>query len=347
VLATGTAVFTWTVVAPVVTVSSPGNQSSILNEVISLHITATDSAGAGYTFTAAGLPTGLSISLAGLITGTCTAAAVFSTTITATDTHGITGAAAITWTVAAVTVTVVQPIDQINNVGDTVSLPVTAIDSSDNTLTWSAANLPFPLIINPTTGLITGSPQTPGIYTVVVTAFDATASVTGTTGFNWTIDVSTPVLAISLAPAAGTDIYGNKYPAGVTVGPTGGSRTTIGMNGLLTYSTPQIKMPTMNGAWSSTTGHATIQLDALGNLVISWKILTVGATADGTLVWAIGSLPTGYRPKFKRRLSVYTDVPAAAKGPAFELDPNGSVLCYGIGAAATRVELYVAAPIFL
>lgn len=348
--ATGQAAFTWTVAAPVVTVSNPGNQQNINGEVISLQFTATDTSGAGVNFSASGLPTGLSISAAGLVSGTIGAAGTFSTVITGTDTHGITGTASFTWSTAATTVTVTQEPNLINNVGDVVSVQMAAIDSSDNALTWSAAGLPFPLIINPATGLITGSPQTPGVYPVVITATDNTASASGTMGFTWTVNVATPVLAISLAPVAGTDIYGNAYPAGVTVGANPAQRVTIGMNGLLKYSAPLIHLSAtaapMSSGWSLSNGHATIQVDAFGDLVISWKILHVGTVTDGTTIWPKGTLPVGYRPSFKRRLACYTDVPAASKGPALELEPDGSVQCFGIGATATRVELYTTAPIF-
>lgn len=347
--ATGQAVFTWKIVGPVVAVASPGNQSSITNEAIRLQLTATDTDGSGVTYSATGLPTGLSISLGGLITGTCTAAGTFTPVITGTGGHGITGQVTFTWAVAAVTVTVTPPANQINNVGDTVSLQLAAIDSSDNALTWAAVNLPFPLAVNPATGLITGVPSTPGTYAVVVTATDATASVSGSAGFTWTVDVSTPVLAISIAPAAGTDIYGNKYPAGVTVGSNPAQRTTIGMNGALAYSTPSISLqtPAMINGWSIANGHAKVQLDALGNLVISFKILGIGTVTDNTQIWPVGTLPVGYRPATKRRVSCYCDVPAASKGPALEFDPDGSIRCFGIGATATRVELYIAATILL
>lgn len=350
-LATGQATFTWVVNAPVVTVSNPGNQQNINGEVISLQFTATDTSGSVVTFSATGLPTGLAISAAGLVSGTISAAGTFATIITGTDGHGVTGTASFTWATAATTVTVTQLDDQINNVGDVVSVQLSAIDSSDNTLAWSAAGLPFPLIIDPGSGLITGSPQTPGTYPVVITATDNTASVSGTMGFTWLVNVATPVLAISLAPQAGTDIFGNKYPAGVTVGSNPSQRATITPAGLFKYSAPIIHLgsgtaPMLNG-WGISNGHATIQVDAFGDLVISWKIMRVGTVTDGTAIWPKGTLPRGYRPSFRRRLACYTDVPATGKGPALELEPDGSVQCFGIGATATRVELYVTAPIFV
>jgi hypothetical protein len=84
-----------------VTVTSPGNQSGTVGTAVSLQIHATDSAsGQTLTYTASGLPTGLSISSAGLITGTPSAAGTFTAVVTATDTTGAHGSAGFTWTIS-------------------------------------------------------------------------------------------------------------------------------------------------------------------------------------------------------------------------------------------------------
>ncbi len=85
-----------------VTVSNPGNQTGTTGTAVSLPITATDSAsGQTLSYTAAGLPTGLSISSStGLISGTPTAGGTFTVTVTATDGTGATGSATFTWTVS-------------------------------------------------------------------------------------------------------------------------------------------------------------------------------------------------------------------------------------------------------
>jgi hypothetical protein len=87
-----------------VTVTSPGNQSTAVGTAVSLQIHATDSAsGQTLTYTASGLPTGLSISSSGLISGTPTTAASYSVTVTAKDTTGAHGAASFTWTIGSST----------------------------------------------------------------------------------------------------------------------------------------------------------------------------------------------------------------------------------------------------
>jgi len=86
-----------------VTVNNPGSQSGTVGKAASLQMTATDSqAGQTFTWTATGLPAGLSInSSTGLISGTPTTAGTNSVTVTATDTTGANGTATFTWTIGS------------------------------------------------------------------------------------------------------------------------------------------------------------------------------------------------------------------------------------------------------
>ena len=85
-----------------VTVTNPGSQTATVGTAASLQIAATDSAaGQTLTYSAAGLPAGLSInSGTGLISGTPTTAATYNPTVTVTDTTGAAGTATFSWTVS-------------------------------------------------------------------------------------------------------------------------------------------------------------------------------------------------------------------------------------------------------
>lgn len=85
-----------------VTVTNPGAQSTVTGTAASLQVQASDSAsGQTLSYSATGLPTGLSInSSTGLVSGTASTAGTFNVTVTATDTTGASGSAAFTWTVS-------------------------------------------------------------------------------------------------------------------------------------------------------------------------------------------------------------------------------------------------------
>ncbi|MFD7683855.1 putative Ig domain-containing protein, partial [Streptomyces sp. NPDC060187] len=84
-----------------VTVTNPGNRSTATGSSVSLQIAATDSAGAALTYSATGLPTGLSISSStGLVSGTASTAGTYAVTVTAKDGTGASGSASFTWTVS-------------------------------------------------------------------------------------------------------------------------------------------------------------------------------------------------------------------------------------------------------
>jgi hypothetical protein len=84
-------------------VTSPGTQTSTAGDPVSLQVQATDSAvGQTLTWSATGLPTGLSISSSGVISGTPTTAGNSSATVTVADETGASDSSSFSWTVDAV-----------------------------------------------------------------------------------------------------------------------------------------------------------------------------------------------------------------------------------------------------
>jgi hypothetical protein len=82
------------------TVNNPGSQSTAVGASVSLQLSASGGT-APYTWSATGLPAGLSISSAGLISGSPTTAGSYSVTATATDSASKTGSATFSWTVTS------------------------------------------------------------------------------------------------------------------------------------------------------------------------------------------------------------------------------------------------------
>jgi hypothetical protein len=82
-----------------VTVTNPGSRTGTVGTATSLQLSASGGT-APYTWTAAGLPPGLSIGSSGLISGTPTTAGSYSVTATARDSAGLTGSATFSWTIS-------------------------------------------------------------------------------------------------------------------------------------------------------------------------------------------------------------------------------------------------------
>ncbi len=82
-----------------VTVNNPGNRTGTVGTATSLQMTGSDSAGRTLTYSATGLPPGLTITSGGLISGTPTTAGTYTVTVTATDSTGASGSTTFTWTI--------------------------------------------------------------------------------------------------------------------------------------------------------------------------------------------------------------------------------------------------------
>ena len=190
---TDDAAFTWTVAdvnQPPVT-TNPGSQSNSEGDSVSLTVAATDADGDILSFSASGLPGGLTINAStGQIAGNLSfdSAGVYNVTVTVSDGTD-TDNAAFTWTVVNVNrpPVITNPGSQTNSEGDSVSLTVAATDADGDTLTFSVSGLPGGLTINASTGQIAGSLpfDSAGIYNVTVTVSDGTD--TDNAVFTWTV----------------------------------------------------------------------------------------------------------------------------------------------------------------
>ena len=108
---TGRQSYTLTVVCPTITLSPDGANPTVLTggtvgTAYNQTITASPAA-AGYTYakTSGTLPTGLGLSSAGVLSGTPTVSAIYTFTVTATDTNGCTGSQAYSVTITCPTLT--------------------------------------------------------------------------------------------------------------------------------------------------------------------------------------------------------------------------------------------------
>ena len=170
------------------------------------------------TYSATGLPTGLSIDDAtGLITGQLTTASAGVHQVTATASDGaLSHSETFTWTVTEVNQApiVASLAPQTSAEGAHISLPLSAIDPDGDSLSYDASGLPQSLTIDAATGLIQGtlSYTSAGAHTVVVTVSDGRLS--GALTFTWAVANTDrgPVLA---NPGAQTSPLISSYPQAV------------------------------------------------------------------------------------------------------------------------------------
>jgi RHS repeat-associated protein len=189
---------TFTNYPPVVT--SPGNQTTAEGAQVSLQVNASDQDGDSQTFSASGLPQGLSINSSGFISGTVdysaaeTSGGSYNVTVTDTDAYGATGTASFVWTITDTNRPPVatSPGNQTTAEGASVSLQVHGSDPDGDAITnYSANGLPAGLSMS-SSGLITGSlsysaaETSNGTYTPTVTVTDVHGA-TGSASFTWTV----------------------------------------------------------------------------------------------------------------------------------------------------------------
>ena len=193
-VASGQTTFYWNVQTPVSLVN-PGNQNNNDGDTIALQIQASDSSGGTLTYSATGLPGGMSIDPnTGLISGTIASwdcegpwdlCPDFDTNLGKNDTVLVTVTDGTVWKQQTFTWYIQDPI-QIIGIGnptsslrETVEMQIQATDAKGGTLTYSAGGLPFGLSIDPNTGLISG---TIAAYTLASSAWSFLPFVTVSDG---------------------------------------------------------------------------------------------------------------------------------------------------------------------
>ena len=208
------------VVCPTITVTNPSVTSTVIGTPFS--VTFTESGGIGTTtFSESGaLPSGLTFSSSGVLSGTPAQLGTFPITVTATDSFGCTGTGA-TYTLQVVcpTITVTNPSVNSGVAGTPFSATFTESGGIGTTTFSESGALPAGITLSPS-GVLSGTPTTVGSFPITVTATDSFGC-TGSSSYTLTIACQT----ISVTnPAANSGTAGS--PFSVTFTQSGGIGTT-------------------------------------------------------------------------------------------------------------------------
>lgn len=265
-----------------------GDQFNVAGDAASVSIYTVSPISTSLTYSAEGLPPGLSIdSGTGTVSGTISYGAdtdsPYSVTITATDSHaGVDVSTGYSWTVEAPAIAMDGPAGVESVVGATSSIPITAIDNDVATLDYTATGLPSGLTIDSATGVISGTiandADANSPYSVTVTATDSDANISNTLTFTWSVSH----LVVS-NPGSQTNLVGDTVNLTITVPYAG--------NGTLTYSA--INLPS-GLSIDSGTGmiSGTIASDADANSPYSVTVTATDGTrtSSKTFTWTVPNL---------------------------------------------------------
>jgi subtilase family serine protease len=221
-------------------------------------------------------------------------------------------------------ISVTNPGTQTSTAGSPLSLQLQASDTgSGSTLSYSATGLPPGLVINSGTGLISGTPNTAGNYTVTATATDGT-SASGSTIFTWVIQ------ALVTAPGAPTGVSAVAGNASVVVSWTapvsnGGSPITAytiapspacpACTGMTTTALSSTVSGLTNGTPYTFTVTATNAAGTSPPSAASAAV-TPAAPASGVIVG---------NPLVARTYASDTSVPAGTQAPLLAVLPNAKL----------------------
>jgi len=278
--------FNWTVGS--VSLPNPGDQGNLDGDSVSLTMTATDAGTATLTYSATGLPGGLSIdSATGVISGTVGGSAdsnsPYTVTVSAGDGTESTSQQFL-WYVDRLSLN--NPGDQRNLEGSAISLTLSVMDGV-GTPSFSAIGLPSGLSINSSTSVISGTIAVAAFgsspYHVTVTATDGSAS--SSQSFMWMV---TPQVAL-VNPGLQGNAAGDTVSLTVTAEDAGNNTLAYSATGLPSGlsidSSSGLISGTINiSAASSTADNVTVTATDgtySSSQTFAWSVATIYLAAPG------------------------------------------------------------------
>ncbi len=185
------------------------------------------------TYSATGIPAGLSFNpTTRVISGTPTTAGTFTVTLTAADAGNPQQTVSRDYTITVNPATLVLPDTSLATaqVGTSYTATIPAATGGTTPITYSASGVPAGLTFNPATRQITGTPTQAGTFTVAVTATDAgNPQQTATRNYTLTVVPATLVLPAATLTAAQV---GTEYTATIPAATGGTTPITYAASGV-------------------------------------------------------------------------------------------------------------------
>lgn len=274
---------------PALTISTANPPAGAVGETYSATLSASGGIGS-YTWSlqpqTGSLPGGVTLSAAGVLSGTPTAAGNFSFTVKVTDTNNNVAYGAVTVTVnGPLTITTTSLPPAIAGVNYSQTLAATG---GVGTYTWSVSGLPSGMTVNPSTGAISGSVSAVGSVTLTLKVTDSN-SFTASLPLILTINNGSLSVTTTTLPSA---TNGTAYTA--TLSASGGTTpyTWSILGGTFTAAGLTLSSAGAIGGTPNTTGTLsfTVQLKDANNLVTTQLYaLTIAPATPPTYDFAVAN----------------------------------------------------------
>jgi hypothetical protein len=281
----GSRAYTLTIAGPTITLSPASLPAGTVGAVYTQTITAAGGT-APYTFalTAGALPPGVTLSSAGVLSGTPTGGGTYTFTLTANDvstgTGPYSGSRSYSLTIAAPTIVVAPATLASGTIGSAYTQTITASGgTSSYTYAVTAGALPSGLTLS-SAGVLSGTPASGGSFTFTITATDAS---TGSGPYSGSRSYT-----VTIAPPAITGL--TVTPSLICAGNTVTVTATIGQNAGTYSYTLSYGGQTILGT-TTTTVSQTLTADGAGQQPISLLAGTSASYNTATATLTVNPLP--------------------------------------------------------
>ncbi len=285
----GILITTITVASADVTVSASDLDDGTAGDSVSATFSASggyDDGGYTYTVSSSTVPTGLTFSTTGTLSGTLEEVGTFSFIVTVEDDYGSTGSESFEVTVSSATLTISDTALASATAGSTYSTTLSATGGSDTYTYALATGSELPAGLELASGVISGTPTAVGCYSFTINVTDSYGS-TGVSTLYLEVQEATLTVSATLGTATANTAYSASF-------------STTGGSGTYTYSLDSGTMPTgltlsNDGKLTGTPTHVgtstfTVAVEDSNNSTASAEFALTVVSADLTI--SPSSLPT-------------------------------------------------------